>query len=282
MGTDTYPLPGGYALQVGSNFDYTVHNAKGKALARLPAKLKKTPEVQQLAALEASHALRRTDHARTIEGWMLGDEPVPVSVVAALRADPCWSAPLAGLLVEVDGQKGLLTGGDAASLELTDAAGRTSVDGGALRIPHPARLGDLAAWRDTLRQLGISQGVRQLLRPVQRPDDTEASRRSSGRFSEQTLTSAVRASYAFGDLGWSTARGIATRDVVVHGDAPTCTRVAFQYFAHGEDYGDWNQECETGELTFEAGGAALRMREVPPAVFSEACIDITHVLRRAR
>jgi hypothetical protein len=123
--------------------------------------------------------------------------------------------------------------------------------------------------------------VAQLTRAIQRIDKKEESTRECDRFEERTLSSATRATYAFNARGWTAARGTASCTFALReGDKVRQLVAEFDYFTGGDDYGDWGEECETGSLRFlELGadgepGDPMRLREVPPEVFSEACLDV--------
>jgi hypothetical protein len=278
MSMPSLALPGGYAVTLHPDHSYELVNAKAKPLASVPRAVRTSPEWARVVALRDSHAARLAQHRLTVAGWMLSAEALPVDVLTELFADPSWSEPLTGLLVQADTSPGFLL--EAATDGLLLADGRMLTTGTVVLL-HPASTPALDTWRSQASSLGIRQGIPQLARPVVTPAEDEAPARTSKRFSARTLNSAVRASYAFNALGWTTTGGTARRSVAIHDGAAERFTVAFEYFADGEFYGDWNQECQTGALTFSAtDDEPLRMREVPPALFSEACLDITNVLRR--
>ena len=278
----------GYSLEITPELKAVVYNQKGKLLSSVPASVKKLPGWQRWLDLQQNHQQRLWDHEGIVVGWMVSGERLSGDVLCALWPDPAWRTKLRGLLLMGNDHptSGMLMG---AELErglgiVTQELASTWVKGKWWHVPHLASFSDaeVEAWRACSVDSGIAAGVAQLTRQLYLPNDAELAERSSARFAGRTLPSAAYTSYAFNGRGWSTSNGVASRSYAVlrpDGD-PLKITVRFEYFAGG-DYGDWNSECTTGSLSFVGTeDQALRVREVPSRVFSEACTTINAIINR--
>ncbi|RCV47720.1 DUF4132 domain-containing protein, partial [Marinitenerispora sediminis] len=159
-------------------------NAKGRDLARVPAKLRKQPDVAPLTELCAWLA----DHERTVrataETWMLRSLPVPATLLRAVWPDPVWRRTLTDLVVApaADDRPDLTRCGLLRSVDGTRGTGLVDLDGetlwtdaAAVCVVHPVLLGDdLTAWRELAVELGADQDIAQLMRDVWlRPADMD-------------------------------------------------------------------------------------------------------------
>jgi hypothetical protein len=273
---------GGYRVAIKPDLSHDVVNADGKVLASVPEKLRHSEMWKQWMALRENHRARLRDNARTIAGWMVSRRVIPGIQLATMYRDPAWRAVLSALLVRSDQRAGLIVGGEAdrglgVFTRDLDSAWQP---GGQWIAPHPADLGaELPAWQACATAYGQVQGVPQLYRSIHRPNASELAERASSRYAGITLDNAAAASHGFNRRGWRTAAGKARRDIVVFGDKPLTITAEFAYFADGDSYGDWNQECNTGELVFrDEAGEPLKLRDVPLAVFSEVCVDVTELV----
>jgi hypothetical protein len=131
--------------------------AAGRALAKVPANVRKDPIAVRLAALRD----RLGEHARAVhdqvESWMVRSLPVSAAVFAAVWDDPVWRETLTDLVIApiVDGAPEL---GRCALLR---EGAWTGAD--AFAIPHPLLLGDeLPIWRGR----NLTQVVEQVRREV--------------------------------------------------------------------------------------------------------------------
>jgi hypothetical protein len=270
-------LPTGHQLSVSADCSYEVLSAKGKPLAKVPAKVRKTPQWQRLLALREVSRRRADDVAVQAAAWRVAGTPLPASLLDGLWADPIWADALRGGLAE-DGEGRAFLRGDP--LALVDERGAVREAAGPLRLLHAADLDATARWAEAARRLGFALHE-SLLQSVACPREVERALRRSERFADRTLPSAVRASYALNAHGWVTRRGVATRTFPVERPPVARWLARFVYFEYGEAYGDWNQPCTTGALTFERDGEARQLQEVPAAVFSEACAGLDAALARA-
>lgn len=274
---------GGYRVVIKPDLSHDIVNADGKVLSSVPDKLRHTDMWKQWMSLRENHRARVKEHARTVAGWMVSRRAIPGVQLAMLYGDPAWRSVLSALLVRSKKHAGLLVGG-----QLERGLGLFTRDldsawqaGGTWVAPHPADLGDeLPAWQACATAYGQPQGTAQLYRSIHRPTPTEAAERASSRYAGITLENAAAASHGFNRRGWSTAAGKARREIVVFAEPePVTVTAEFAYFADGDSYGDWNQECNTGSLVFrDSGGEPLKLRDVPLAVFSEVCVDVADLV----
>ncbi|TDQ46137.1 DUF4132 domain-containing protein [Actinorugispora endophytica] len=160
-------------------FGLVARNAKGRELARVPARLKKDPDVARLADLRAWLGEHEQAVRAEAEAWMLRSLPVPTALLRAVWPDAAWRRALTDFVVAPVGggeapdpaRCGLLRAVDEArGVGVVDLDGETAwLDADALAVVHPVLLGDdLGEWRELLASLDAAQAVPQLLRQVWR------------------------------------------------------------------------------------------------------------------
>lgn len=145
-------------------------NAKGRELASVPPKVKKTEEFEQLEQTLTFLKDHDAEAGRTVERWLQRGLPVPRAVIGEVWADEAWRSWLTDLVVATDdGVAGFLRDADADGLGVVD------LDGESMRItaeqvifPHPALIDDLDDMRELAAELGITQRLDQLFREVHR------------------------------------------------------------------------------------------------------------------
>jgi predicted DNA-binding WGR domain protein len=296
----------GYRIALDASLEPRITNPAGNVLASVPDAVRKSTEWQQIVALRENHRNRLKAHTLAIEGWMLGRRAISSARLTPLLGDPAWAGPLGSLLVTAGDAVGFVVGGEPGKgLGLLNRELETEwVKRDAWRIPHPLDLPDLAAWQKIAAENGLKQGVLQLMRPLHRPEAKEATDNSTDRFAEREFSSTIQLSYAFNARAWAASRGTASRTFeLLEGDELTRVTAEFEYAKGMEDYGDMNGECTTGGLSFYSVRAesdpdqdddedgflwsfrkdkALRLKEIPPSIFSEACFDVETVLASIR
>lgn len=185
-------------------------NTKGKVLSSVPKAVREGETAEELYALRDWLARHAGECRANVETWLLGSFPVPVRVIAAVWADPAWREVLENAVVHADGTTGFLRGADPDR-----GAGVVNLDGEtewvavpSVTIPHPVLLDDLDDLREFAGELGIVQGLPQLMREVYaKPADltgTSITTFSGGHFAQlryavsrcQQVGVAVRGAYA--------------------------------------------------------------------------------------
>ena len=83
----------------------TAKNAKGRVLKTVPAKVKKTPEYEQLNNCRIYLEQHQKECLRQVSEWFLKGLPVPVLVVSEVWPDPLWRACFENLVVCVTDRK---------------------------------------------------------------------------------------------------------------------------------------------------------------------------------
>jgi Domain of unknown function (DUF4132) len=151
-------------------------NPAGKKLASVPKELKESELAEQLAALCEWLADHRTECLRRVETWMLRSLPVPCEVVRAVWPDPAWSEMLRNLVITpVDAQgkanaaqTGLLRDVDVKKgIGVVDRDGETQwIKADQLLIPHPILIDGLDDLREIAADMGFSQAIEQMFRPI--------------------------------------------------------------------------------------------------------------------
>ncbi len=151
-------------------------NPAGKKLSSVPKELKESELAEQLTALCEWLADHRTECLRRAEMWMLRSLPVPCDVVRALWPDPDWSAMLCNLIVipaDAQGktnatQTGLLRDVDPKKgIGVVDRDGETQwIATAQILIPHPILIDGLEDLREIAADMGFSQAIEQIFRPI--------------------------------------------------------------------------------------------------------------------
>src|SRR5262249_19504695 len=117
-----------------------------------------------------------TECLRRIEMWMLRSLPVPCEVVQAVWPDPDWSEVLRNLVVTpADGhgkadtsQTGLLREvNPKKGIGVVDRDGETHwLKAAQILIPHPILIDGLEDLREIIADMGFSQSIEQVFRPI--------------------------------------------------------------------------------------------------------------------
>jgi hypothetical protein len=149
-------------------------NDKGKRLTSVPKELRDGDVADQLEALRDWLIEHERECLATVDQWMLRSLAVPRAVLERVWDDPAWRRPLENaVVVSVEGagehdhgKAGLFRGVDAKKgIGVVDLDGETAwLDADRIAIPHPILIAELDGWRELVTQLGVAQGVSQLLR----------------------------------------------------------------------------------------------------------------------
>lgn len=253
-------------------------NDKGKRLSSVPKELKDSDAADQLEALRDWLAEHDRACRATVEQWMLRSLPVPRAVVAAVWEDPSWRAPLENaVIVEVGAEEGpdaaragLLRGVDAKrGLGIVDLDGETGwLDTERVAIPHPILLAELDGWRELVTQLGITQGVPQLLRETHaRPAGLAAAAAAAiatsiDAFEDGKFAMGMHAVGKARSLGYKVRGGFATCQVW---DGGTVCEARYWIGADSPEV-----ESRTGQLLWvDRQERVLPITAVGPVAFSE-------------
>lgn len=163
----------GYALTLDGG-KLAARNDKGKRLSSVPKDLRDGEVADQLEGLRDWLAEHDRECAATVEQWLLRSLPVPRAVLEQVWDDPAWRRPLENAVVVAvgadgkheHGKAGLFRGVDAKrGIGVVDLDGETGwIGADRIAIPHPILIAELDGWRELVTQLGVSQGVSQLLR----------------------------------------------------------------------------------------------------------------------
>jgi hypothetical protein len=208
-------------------------NPAGKRLASVPKELKESELAEQLAALCEWLADHRTECLRRVELWMLRSLPVPCDVVRQVWPDPDWSGMLRNLVVTpVDaqgqpsaGQTGLLRDVDSKKgIGVVDRDGETQwIATAQILIPHPILIDGLEELREIAADMGFSQEIEQLFRPIfaataEQKETSRITDYSNGKFEQLNFASGlckrlgypVRGGYACCKV-WENAKPVEAR-----------------------------------------------------------------------
>jgi hypothetical protein len=163
----------GYGLTLDGG-KLAARNDKGKRLSSVPKELREGDVADQLEALRDWLVEHERECLATVDQWLLRSLPVPRAVLERVWDDPAWRTPLENAVVvavEADGRHdqgkaGLFRGVDPRKgIGVVDLDGETGwIDADRIAIPHPILIAELDGWRELVTQLGVSQGVSQLLR----------------------------------------------------------------------------------------------------------------------
>ncbi len=208
-------------------------NPAGKKLSSVPKELKESELAEQLTALCEWLADHRTECLRRAEMWMLRSLPVPCDVVRALWPDPDWSETLRNLVViPADAQSktdatrtGLLRDVDPKKgIGVVDRDGETQwIATAQILIPHPILIDGLDELREIAADMGFSQAIEQIFRPVfaasaAQKELARITDFSNGKFEQLNFASSlcrrlgfpVRGGYACSKI-WENARPVEAR-----------------------------------------------------------------------
>jgi uncharacterized protein DUF4132 len=247
-------------------------NPAGKKLASVPKELKESNLGEQLAALCEWLADHRTECLRRVETWMLRSLPVPCDVVRAVWPDPDWSDMLRNLIVmpvDVQGkptatQTGLLRDIDAKKgIGVVDRDGETQwIAATQILVPHPILIDGLDDLRDIAADMGFSQSIEQIFRPIfaataAQKEETRITEYSNGKFEQLNFATGLCRR-----LGYPVRGGYACSKVWEN-----ATPIEARYWI-GDDHPEG--ETYTGELIFvDSDQKPRKIADVGRVTFSE-------------
>ena len=249
---------------------------KGKVLRSVPKVARDSATGEQLRSLRDALARHEQSCAETVERWMLGSLPVPTDVLVGVWDDPAWQRPLRDAVVTTATAEGTVDpGGATGFLRAVDGErglGIVDLDGdtGWLRdavvvIPHPVMLADLDELREFAVELGIEQGLLQLLRETHpKPADTEVGTTSLSTWADGHFAELRHATARAAAAGFRVRGGYATCRAV---DDGVLTDARFWLGADSPDADAW-----TGDLVWVGGDERARpLGDVGPVAWSEGC-----------
>lgn len=248
-------------------------NPAGKRLASVPKELKESDLGEQLTALCEWLADHRTECLRRVETWMLRSLPVPCEAVRSVWPDPDWSDMLRNLVVVPmdahgktnDAQTGLLRDIDAKKgIGVVDRDGETQwIAAAQMLIPHPILIDGLEELREIAADMGFSQAIEQIFRPVfaatsEQKEQTRISDYSGGKFDQLNFASSlcrrlgypVRGGYAVSKV-WENARPIEAR-YWIGAEVPEAETYTGELIFVGSDQKPI-KIAEVGRVTFSEG-----------------------------
>jgi hypothetical protein len=260
----------GYAIAIRDG--KLVAQKDGKQLGSVPKPVKDSPIGDRLdSAIDflEDHAINcRT----TVESWMLRTLPVPRGVLAAVIADEDWRKILHDawiVPVGSDGKADRAAGGFFRSADAKKGIGTVDRDGetvwidaASVLVPHPILLDELDDLRSLATEIGVSQGLPQLLRETfsysTAPEDPMSiSTYSGGEFA--VMNTAIQLAKR---LGYRVSGGSAVCRVLERG------KLVEGRFDLGD--GDPMYETTTGDLSWvDDKQRPLAVKDVPPVAYSE-------------
>jgi Domain of unknown function (DUF4132) len=249
-------------------------NTKGRLLKSVPKRVRDSAAADRLRALLDWLARHEAECRATVERWMLASTPVPAAVLAAVWSDPAWRRPIEHTVVasagddgspSKDGSLGFLRGvGEDGRLGIVDLDGETRwLDDATVTIPHPVLLDDLDELRGFAVELGVEQGIQQLLREVHRkPADLDAAAERLEEFAGAHFVELRHALARAGGFGFQVRGGYAVCQAFDDG-----VPVEARYWL-GADDPLW--EAWTGELVWvDRRERHLTLGQVGPVAWSE-------------
>ena len=264
----------GTEYQLGLQGDRLVaRNAKGKVLASVPKPVRETEAAENLRALRDWLQRHQAECRATVEAWMLGSLPVATAALVAAWDDPAWQAALRDAIVspvDADGRPARGVAGFLRAASRDRGLGVVDLDGetawfapDAVALPHPVVLDDLDDLRSFAAEIGVEQGVPQLLREVHRrpadvpADDTRVRDFANGEFKELRHVLSRCSS-----LGFRSRGGYATCRVYEGG-----REIQARYWVGSDEP---SMPAWTGELIWvDETEQALRLGDVGPVAWSE-------------
>lgn len=263
--------PNGYKLSI-LNGKVVCKNAKGALLASLPAALKEDPITDQLQALVSWLEEHQLECLHIVERWMLRSLIIPSQTLLEVWRDPDWKSAMTNLAIAPANSAGKINTESIGLLKDTDSKkglGIVDVDGESkwlsspnVAFVHPILIGELEDLRELVTDLGITQPIEQLYRPVFSPTTAQLSLNAildyqGGEFEQLN--------YALGHckrLGYPVRGGYAICKVW-EGNSPLEAR-----FYIGSEHPE--SQTFTGDLIFvDANQQAVPVRDVGPVTFSE-------------
>jgi hypothetical protein len=221
-----------YALGIDAG-KLVCRNPAGKKLASVPKELKESELAEQLTAVCEWLEEHANECLRRVETWMLRSLPVPSDVVRAVWPDPAWRDVLCNLVVTpVDAhgkadsaRTGLLRDvHPKKGIGVVDRDGETQwIAAAQILIPHPILIDGLEEIREIAVDMGFSQSIEQLFRPVfaatgEQEKMSRITDYSQGKFEQLNFANSlcrrlgypVRGGYACSKI-WENARPIEAR-----------------------------------------------------------------------
>lgn len=247
-------------------------NAKGNLLSSLPPALKEDPLTDQLQALVSWLDEHQLQCLHSVERWMLRSLVIPSQTLFEVWRDPDWKAAMANLAVapaDIAGRIDTESIGLLKDVEPQKGLGIVDVDGESkwlgspnVAFVHPILIAELEDLRELATDLGITQPIEQLYRPVYAPAPEQLPLNAildyqGGEFEQLN--------FALGHckrLGYPVRGGYAICKVW-EGESPLEAR-----FYLGNEYPE--SQTFTGDLIYvNAKQQAVPIREVGPVTFSE-------------
>jgi hypothetical protein len=263
--------PGGYQVAY-ANGTIICRNPRGRVLRTLPSALRDCDIVEELKQITLKLAEHERTCLRSVEHWMLHALPVPTRILTSVWSDPAWRhalqnaivAPFDGDQVRLERAGFLHMADEDQGLELIGDDGlATWHDADMILIPHPTQLLDPARMKAIAFELGLDQGLLQLLREVYRMDSVHhCGQYTIEDFAEGRFTRLADLHQRCELLGFR-----------IHGGFAICPvwedeRLIVARYWIGSDGPD--QETYTGELLWvDEQEMPLRIVDVGPVALSE-------------
>ena len=264
-------LDAGKGYELGIREGKLVARKDGKPLGSVPKAVKDGPVGDRLESaidfLDDHEIQCRT----TVEAWMLRTLPVPRGVLAAVVADDAWKTVLhdAWIVPVEDGKADRAAGGFFRSADKDKGIGTVDRDGetvwiaaDSVLVPHPILLDELDDLRQLATEIGVSQGLSQLLRETfvfagSGPDPMSVATYAGGEFA--VMNTAIQLAKR---LGYRVSGGAAVCRVLEKG------KLVEGRYDLGD--GDPMYETTTGDLTWvDDKQRPLAVADVPPVAYSE-------------
>jgi hypothetical protein len=266
-------IDAGKGYELGIRDGKLVARKDGKELSSVPKPIKTGPIGDRLeSAIDFldDHAITcRT----TVESWMLRTLPVPRNILAQVIADDHWNSVLKDAWVvplDGEGKADRAAGGFFRGVDRDKGIGTVDRDGetvwiaaDSVLVPHPILLDELDDLRQMATEIGVSQGLSQLLRetfvrPANTPvDQTSVETYSGGEFA--VMNTAIQLAKR---LGYRVSGGAAVCRVLENG----------RFYEARYDLGDGDPmyETTTGDLSWvDDKQRSLEVINVPPVAYSE-------------
>ncbi|WP_405684955.1 DUF4132 domain-containing protein [Streptomyces sp. NBC_01387] len=263
---------GGYAVTL-DGARLRCRNAAGRELKQVPAKLRDDAEVVRLRQLAQWLDRHERECQEQVDTWLVRSLPVPAELLARVWADTAWQGALRDLVVapvRPDGSADVARAGFLRDADPERGIGVVDLDGdsvrldaGAVLIPHPVLLEDLAELREFAAELGVEQGIEQLFREVWPiPAELDGAAQEWRAYADGK----------FEELRHATARAV-SHGYRVRGGSAVCSlvedgRPLEAAYWIGDDYPE-GEACTGGLEWRGAGGRRLPLREVGPVAWSE-------------
>jgi hypothetical protein len=248
--------------------------AGANKLKSAPAALK-TSHADELKELKATHkelaALVPTLRYR-LERWMMEPRTWTLADLRARYLDHPLAAPLARRLIYTAGKRtvifidGYPLGIDGKQLDLPDDT--------MLALWHPLDrpASEVAAWRELLAALGVTQPLKQLDREIYAADAKAASRFAGRTVRQHQFAALCR------ERGWTyrlqgefDGANTPTKSLPAYG---LDVELEVEPVGHQVAVSGIYVHVATGQVRFRRGGKQVALRDVPARCFSEAMRDV--------